>query len=240
MLKDQSKFFDKLITDELSTYFNKKWDYTRTFEINQIIKSIDAPAIKKVIDIGCGCGFHDQLLAQRLSNLSELQGIDYSEESIKAANKLYPHPKVKRFKADFNEITDNTFDLVVSFQVIEHLEDSETLIQKAYSMLKPGGFLAVATPNYARIQNRMLSLRNRKPVYSDPMHFREFCLKELKDLGCNAGFTVHNVFGYGFTFILPKLNKNIVPYKLGTHLGAFFPNVSDVICVVFRKETCVG
>jgi len=64
-------------------------------------------------------------------------------------------------------IEDNSFDFVVSFQVIEHIEADETYVSEIHRVLRPGGKFIVTTPN-----KKMSITRN-------PWHVREYTIEEL-------------------------------------------------------------
>ena len=62
----------------------------------------------------------------QIDGIEKVVGIDYSEKSIETAEREYPHPLIERYVSDFLKdkefiLDKGPFDLVVSFQVIEHL-----------------------------------------------------------------------------------------------------------------------
>src|SRR5690606_4123973 len=67
-------------------------------------------------------------------------------------------------------IADNSFDTVVSFQVIEHIKDDRLFLQEIHRVLRPGGIAMITTPN------RSMSLTR------NPWHVREYLPAELKGL----------------------------------------------------------
>jgi 2-polyprenyl-3-methyl-5-hydroxy-6-metoxy-1,4-benzoquinol methylase len=71
----------------------------------------------------------------------------------------------------FGELSTDTYDVVVSFQVIEHIENDVLFLKEIHRVLKPGGIALISTPN------RKMSLSR------NPWHIREYLAKELKDLG---------------------------------------------------------
>lgn len=229
--KDQRQFFNELITNEWETYQNPAWDRTRRFEVNRLFRMV---APKKILDVGCGCGFHDRLMADQ-SGVQLVIGIDYSEKSIEAANQAYPHIKVQRKVEDIFSMADGEHDLVVSFQVIEHLPDAKIFLQACLRQVAPGGHLAVVTPNRLRLSNRLRVVAGAEPKMGDPQHFREFVPSELRAMGEELGLQYVGGFAYGMTVGIPRTGLNLFPAAAGMHMGRLFPALADCFCVVFRR-----
>lgn len=110
-------------------------------------------------------------------------GVKYLAEKVKTylAIDKYPSPAHQReFPANvelkvlnvppLSGLADNSFDFVVSFQVIEHIENDKEYVKEISRVLKPGGKFIVTTPNI-----KMSITRN-------PWHVREYTIGELKSL----------------------------------------------------------
>jgi 2-polyprenyl-3-methyl-5-hydroxy-6-metoxy-1,4-benzoquinol methylase len=135
-IEDQRKFFDELITEDWQSYYNKEWDISRRFEIACLFEKI-RPA--RILDLGCGVGFHDQVMAE-YPFVSEVHAVDYSAKSIEKANANYPHPKVTRWTVDFlHDHICGEYDLVVSFQVFEHLKNPFDYFRVAKALCRDSG-----------------------------------------------------------------------------------------------------
>jgi 2-polyprenyl-3-methyl-5-hydroxy-6-metoxy-1,4-benzoquinol methylase len=225
---DQRAFFDALITEEWPSYISADWDALRRNEVTQLFKRV-APAT--ILDIGCGCGFHDKEMA-RYPFVREVHGIDYSGKSIEAAEREYPDPKVRRSTADLRDLPSANYDLVASWQVFEHLDDPKAYFESALRVCKKGGHIAIFTPNRMRLSN-VLRILKRQPIqYLDPQHFHEYTAGEIRALGHSFGLTVVATFGQGLSGIgwIDRL-----PIERRLRLGGFFSPISDGICVLFRK-----
>lgn len=120
---------------------------------------------KKVLDAACGEGYGSHLLAQKASSVV---GVDVSETAIEHAKKHYPKENLS-FKVSnvlAMNFIDNSFDLVVSFETLEHLVEHDELLIEFKRILKPDGVLLISTPD--------------KKEYSDKTGFNnEYHLKEL-------------------------------------------------------------
>ena len=129
---------------------------------------------KAVLDIGCNNGYGTRILA---ASALRAAGVDVSERAIAAARSQNPLINLS-FECVSGErlpFADGHFDVVTSFQVIEHLADYSAYLSEIIRVLKPGGMAIFTTPNAAiRLDPGM------KPWF--PFHIREFSSSELKEL----------------------------------------------------------
>lgn len=130
------------------------WDWwedtrsTNTWALNRgklILELIAGLNLKnsKIIDLGCGTGW----FSVRLQEFGEVTAIDLSERHMREAKEQYP--SINFIYGDFftYPLEKNTFDLVVSQQVIAHVPDQKKYIQIASDLLKPNGWLILSTNN---------------------------------------------------------------------------------------------
>ena len=129
---------------------------------------------KKVLDAACGEGYGSSLLAEEAE---EVTGLDIDKEAVENANHKYGNKKLSYLKGSIEELPfeDHTFDVVVSFETIEHVgeEIQKKFLEEICRVLKPEGTLIMSTPN--------------KAVYTDlvegenPFHVKEFYVKEFQE-----------------------------------------------------------
>lgn len=104
---------------------------------------------KVVLDLGCGSGYG----AARVANVAErVHGVDISEEAISFAKARYQAPNLAYSTIVPDErlpFDDATFDVALSFQVIEHVRNEIEYLREARRVLKPGGVMVVITPDRA-------------------------------------------------------------------------------------------
>jgi 2-polyprenyl-3-methyl-5-hydroxy-6-metoxy-1,4-benzoquinol methylase len=121
-----------------------------------------------VLEVGCGEGRGVGLLMEKAANFT---AVDKIEEALQVLRDRYPMAKFIRMNIPpLGGLQDNTYDCVVSFQVIEHIENDALFLKEIHRVLKPGGVALLTTPN------RKMSLSR------NPWHIREYLADELKAL----------------------------------------------------------
>lgn len=119
-----------------------------------VIEYFELLSIKniRVLEIGCGRGALANHLIQTYGDkIMEYKACDYSIEAINIAMKRYSkHEKLTWEVNDIQNISypDNTFDIIISCETIEHIPDSNQAIKELYRVCKMGGSLILTCPNY--------------------------------------------------------------------------------------------
>ncbi|MFB6241328.1 MAG: class I SAM-dependent methyltransferase [Candidatus Nanosalina sp.] len=102
------------------------------------------PRDGRVLDAGCGTGY---LSGELVDEGFEVVSIDLDEERIERGRELGRFQDARVGDVSGLDLDDRSFDGVVSVDVIEHLEDPGEFVEEASRVLRPGGVLAVKTPN---------------------------------------------------------------------------------------------
>lgn len=132
-------------------YYNERWSqaaFINKFELqrlNSILKAIETIAIDKpmILDFGCGRGW----LTSILNILGPTSGIDLSDNAVDNAKKLYPTVNYVSGNVLEYPFEKGSFDIVVSQEVIEHIDDQKRYLEVAADCLKKDGYLILTTPN---------------------------------------------------------------------------------------------
>lgn len=126
----------------------------------------------RVMDYGCGPGYGTAIIAKKAK---EVVGVDISEEALEYAKSHYALPNVKFIKIDTHptEFPENSFDIIVSSHVIEHIDNVKKYLLQLKRILRKGGMLIITTPN-----KKFRLLPFQKPY--DPHHKREYNSKDLE------------------------------------------------------------
>jgi ubiquinone/menaquinone biosynthesis C-methylase UbiE len=105
---------------------------------------------RECLDDGCGTGYGSHYLVKR-ARARSVVGVDLSKEAIDFARRHYRHPALAFHQMNCLELTfpDETFDVVVSFDVIEHVskEDQDSFVRETRRVLRKGGILLIGCPN---------------------------------------------------------------------------------------------
>jgi SAM-dependent methyltransferase len=108
---------------------------------------------REVLDAACGVGYG----TARLAEVARLAiGVDLSEEAIEYARRRYSAPNVEYRVADLLalDLPDASFDVVCSFETIEHVPDRDAFLAEMRRVLRPGGTFVVSTPRTGRTELR--------------------------------------------------------------------------------------
>lgn len=129
---------------------------------------------KRVLDAGCGAGYGSAELAHTAMSVV---GIDRAAEAIEYARANYRLPNLSFEEASVTSLPhgDGAFDLVVAFEVIEHLENWKAFLLEARRVLSPTGQFMVSTPN------KLYYTESRGADGANPFHVHEFDFKEYFD-----------------------------------------------------------
>jgi 2-polyprenyl-3-methyl-5-hydroxy-6-metoxy-1,4-benzoquinol methylase len=168
----------------------------------------------KILDFGCGKGWFTESLA----SIGQATGIDLSEEAIAIAKSRAP--QVTFFAGNVYDfpLPVQGFDVVVSQEVITHVEDQARYVKRAAEVLKPGGYFIVACAN----KFVMDRLGNVGWSEQPPQHISRYpTMNDLKNL-LRPDFHILRA-----TTILPFGNAGILrlvnSYKLNRLLGLVIP-----------------
>jgi SAM-dependent methyltransferase len=118
-------------------------------EAEHMIRYWSAAALaggRRVLDAGCGLGYGSALLADR--GAESVDAVDLSESAVEAARARFGD----RARFAVGDVTslpfeDDSFDLVVCFEVIEHIDEQEAALDELLRVMAPGGLLLVSSPN---------------------------------------------------------------------------------------------
>jgi 2-polyprenyl-3-methyl-5-hydroxy-6-metoxy-1,4-benzoquinol methylase len=186
-----------------------------------------------LLDYGAGRG----LLTERLTRSGyegQITGVDIFPRPRQLA------PNVCWLEADLNghiDVADESFDVVLAAEIIEHLENPRQSFRELYRMLRVGGALLMTTPNQESIRSLVsLILKGHFVAFLDtgyPAHITALVRKDLRRLCTETSFGEPN-FYYTDSGSVPKIPKILwQTLSMGLLRGRFF---SDNIAMVTSKS----
>lgn len=182
----------------------------------------------KTLEIGCGPGV---MLKQLKEKGIAVKGIDTNEKYvIWARNEL--GLDANETCGEKLEFPDNSFDVILSFDVFEHIPDSELHLREVKRVLKKGGHYVLQTPN--KITNVMFEIYKERSLtsykrYHCSLHSYWGIRKRFKNSGFEVGFydipivnehfksKVKKHFGKLGTYFLKIINPDMLPIYLKTN-----------------------
>lgn len=132
---------------------------------------------KKVLDFGCGTGYGTDRIAE---DAEEITGVDISADAIDYARAHYRRDNLRYAEIGMVQTDDlpfaaDSFDVVLSFQVVEHIDQVGRYLSEIRRVLRPGGQFLCVTPD------RTLRLFPRQQPWNE-FHVTEFAPEELESL----------------------------------------------------------
>lgn len=138
-----------------SKYYRFKRRFTYAFAFKLLDRFLPRRDNLTVLEIGTGSGFFLYFANEHFQS-SKFFGIEYDERLLHVTHARAPFADVKQGNAENFNIEKNKFDVIVSFQVIEHLYDSGAMLDNVRKHLKPDGIFLVTSPNLAGYGARLM------------------------------------------------------------------------------------
>ena len=120
-----------------------------------IYKNIVLEKGDKVIDVGCGTG----TILRTLADMEEISGygIDVEPEMLKVARKRCFDMDIKECSCEDTPYEGNTFDVMTACMAYHHFPDKDGFSEEAFRILKPGGLLYIADPNFPSLIRKLMN-----------------------------------------------------------------------------------
>lgn len=207
----------------------------------------------RILDIGCGDGNFSKNIKEACK-AKEIYGIELSTNGVEIAKENGVIAIHADIEIDF-PFQSNYFDAVYAGEIIEHVYDTDHVLEEIFRVLRAGGILVITTPNLASIHNRIALLmgflplplavstkynvghiykgkNQRFPQSAD--HLRVFTLRSLIELLTIHKFEILKV--QGSSAILPKNMRFLNIITLVEKFINIFPSLSYRLIILCQKS----
>lgn len=144
----------------------------------------------RIIDVGCGDGFHLRLLRDFGRPGWQLEGVDPSRRAVEVAAQA--GIKVHEGTVERLDLPASTYDLVLLVATVEHVADPAGVLGAVRALLKPGGRAVVVTDNTDSLDCKLFGGRYWGG-YHFPRHWNLFNPRALRLLAEKTGFEIHSL-----------------------------------------------
>ena len=159
-----------------------------------------------VLEAGCGEGYGADLIA---GVARRVVGLDYDESAVAHVKARYPRVDMRHGNLAELPLPDADVDVVVNFQVIEHLWDQGQFARECLRVLRPNGVLLMSTPN-------RITFSPGRDTPLNPFHTRELSPSELDGMLREADFAVESLRGLRHG---PGIDDTIIERQVAVVLG---------------------
>lgn len=188
--------------------------YEVSMKINRYIFASSAVVGKRVLDIGCATGYGSAMLKEK--GAKEVVGVDISSRALNIARRHHQSAGLSFLEHDVQRLPfpDGSFDVIIAFEVIEHLPKYHDFVVECRRVLKPGGIIFCSTPNKNAVSPGM------DGTYRSH-HFHEFYPNELVHL---FSMHFHEVRLYGcVSFVKKEKMRDDLLYNLARRIAPHLP-----------------
>ncbi|QQG43461.1 MAG: class I SAM-dependent methyltransferase [Candidatus Daviesbacteria bacterium] len=181
-------------------WHRQKWTFFR--------KLMEGVKFKLILDVGCASGTFTNRLTE-LFPQAKIYGVDAYSSAIKFAQKKYPH--LNFLKADAHQLPfkQNSFDLVICYETIEHVVDPLQVLRQMHRILKKDG-LAILAMDSGNLMFRTIwwFWGKTKGRVWEGAHLHPFHHDHLEEIVQKSGFKIQQKkfshFGMEVVFVLKK------------------------------------
>src|SRR3989338_2709211 len=145
----------------------------------ELISSIKDLRIESALDVGCGEGFTLNKLSENKIG-KRLEGVDFQETAIEIGRKVHPHLSLKQGDIYKLEYKNNSFDLFMATEVLEHLEDPKKALSEIQRVSSRYAILSVPNEPFFMIAN-FLRGKNLNRWGNDIEHIQHWSSKSFQE-----------------------------------------------------------
>ena len=185
----------------------------------------------KVLDLGCGTGYHSSVLAERVGPGGKVIGVDPDKERVRVAREQYSSSNVVFLEGSSEDFPKDQYDTVFSNYVLHWIKDKKAVFEIVYQNLKPGGCFAFSAPlSLPPFLGQLCDLMgpDTSKRIKEFWHFVSF--EAYEEMAVQCGFSLKFKGGHDTSRVMKFQNIEAVMdmWRAATH-GVFDPTQIDAV-----------
>ena len=193
---------------------------------------LSGPKDKKLLDLGCGCGFLVYFLKRK--GFKDVTGIDLNEKLISIAKSRVDAQFIVGNGIEHLRKHGLRYDIVFLWNVLEHISKEQIIdsLKVLHASLSDNGFMVIRTPN-------MTNLMSQGNFCDDFTHRSGFTEQSIEQVARQAGFShiemlnqfrMQNLKGKLKSIVNAIVHKSLLWLRGGTKCKVFYRNLYVVLC----------
>lgn len=208
---------------------NHWWFLARRHIVCSLLERYDGRSNLKICDIGCGTGGNLAALMGR----HDVVGIEKSEQGVEMARRRLGDRVQTGYLPDGLDLPENSFDVVLMTDVLEHIEDDALSAKRAMRLLRPGGLVIATVPAipwlYSEYDVRL-------------QHYRRYRKSQFRQLWATNESRIELLSYYNFFLFLPaatfrSLNRLFPTRDATDDLEVPSAVVNSILCPIMKLES---
>ncbi len=215
--------------------------------VNRYIFAANFVKNKIILDAACGTGYGSNYLSNYATTV---YGIDIDDETIEKNKKIYnKNNLIFSIGSIYNlPYNDNMFDVIVSFETIEHVDDGNKVLSEFKRVLKSDGILIISTPNkQINIDRRLINPFHKQEYFEN--EFRELLLNYFTNIIINyqSNYFTNIIFYQNlnyeteyFSTDIDNLKEGIIEKKdFSLNKEYFIAIAYSNDCILYNIKNCI-
>ena len=227
--KESKTYYESLAKEKDIWHADKRSNYYYKEHIRYdcVIKSLPG-RVNSALDLGCGDGYLSYLIAKKGIPVTS---IDLSANRLEKFKTQADQLKIRQIEGDITnvDLPSESYDLVVSSEVIEHIRDYQMVLKEAYRLLKKEGCFIVTVPNNQTLRPFTCPHCLNK-IYPDD-HVNSYTAESLSADLEKVGFQVDKVM------VLRSKILNQLQFHLKLKYGVIVKLMDWILSRLFKKYT---
>jgi SAM-dependent methyltransferase len=219
-------------SDTAKGFINRLYHIVRNYTLGskrKLIQNITGKETGALLDVGAGTGAFSNTMQQAGWKLTALEPDDTARKNAAAKYGLLLQPADNLFQLDAAQ-----FDAITMWHVLEHVHNLHGYLEQYYKLLKPGGRLVIAVPNYTSFDAK--SYGEFWAAYDVPRHLYHFSPKSMEMLGKSKGFMLIDTQPMWFDSFYVSMLSEQYRNGSGNIIGAVWNGVISNLVTLRNKK----